>query len=200
MTDCERQPDLVAADETRHGMSETPTPGPHSDPHSESRDGQGNGQGPGEGADLPTGQGQRPDDPTQPHPAQIPPPTGPYGSPGPPMAGPPMAGPPMAGAPTAGPPPFAPVMREPWINPAKRGSVVAIAVVALIVVAGAAFLIGGLAGWAVGNHGDRHDRRECGPRGVCMRQDHGRHQRFGTDQRRAPARNGPTSLPTPSAT
>src|SRR5690349_11071310 len=73
-------------------------------------------------------------------------------------------------APSAPPPgyaiaPFPPVVRTPWINPAKRMQVAILSIVAFLVVAGAAFAGGVAAG------GDGHGRDRRGPEGFgyqCM--------------------------------
>ena len=85
----------------------------------------------------------------------------------PPPAGPtetPAAAPDPAAAPAMAPPvaaaPFPPVLRTPWVNPAKRNQLLLLSVLTVLAVAVIAFVIG----LAVGDHGGRRGDR-VGPAG-----------------------------------
>lgn len=53
-----------------------------------------------------------------------------------------------------GPYPFAPVVKEPWFNPAKRTSILVASLVAGLLLLGGGFVVG----IAAGDHHDRRDR------------------------------------------
>jgi hypothetical protein len=94
--------------------------------------------------------------------SETPPPDEP-GQPSTPPAAPPADGQPQPGpapAPAAyAPAPFPQVLRTPWVNPAKRTQVAVLAVIAFLLVAGAAF-VGGVA--AGDDHRDRRGPAEFG--------------------------------------
>jgi hypothetical protein len=125
-----------------------------------------------------------------------------------PQSQPPVPGPqgPMAGYPYPRPYPFAPRVREPWINPAKRGALVLVAVGLAIVLLAGGFVVGA----AVAHHRDRghsmHLRQlpgRVGGYGMPGRVPYGFIPRRGmhmVPRLHPPGQGVPTTAPTPAPT
>jgi hypothetical protein len=101
--------------------------------------------------------------------------------------------------------PFAPVARAPrtpWVNPARRGHVIAAAIVGALLFGGAGLLIG----HAASDHGDRHGVVRIGPAGGMQGPGfgHGQHPRRpgapGPQVPNGPASSAPATVPSGSPT
>jgi hypothetical protein len=110
---------------------------------------------------------------------------------------PPPPAPPPPVPPAAAPAPFAPVPREPWVNPARRGQVVGLGLVAALAFLGAGIGIG----FAVsgGDHRDRPHNVVVVPRFGYHPGMMGPHGNYGVwPMPRGPYDNGGSATETPS--
>jgi hypothetical protein len=109
--------------------------------------------------------------------------------------------PPVRAAPVQ---PFAPVAREPWVNPAKRASLVLAAVLVGLLLCGGSFVVG----VAVGHHRGGQRSGPQLPMGPYRGQVFGRQGRMGAPRQFPPLRNmgpprgvpAPSSIPSPGPT